>query len=497
MEAIFLLAMVFVEIIVGVAVPLVMLAVELIATVVAFIVELLVALLFGAGATSKRKPPGDVLPLPDAVPKLTAAADVAVAKPNTGIQLWTRRIAFTCLAVSVLSLVFILAANFLFFESVVRFATNRVANRSGITIDFEAAEGSLFTGSIQFEGLKVTRDGHPHSDYDIQLDQCDLRISVMSVLKEERRVQSINASGVRGTFERLAPSDATARKPFVVEHLAISNAALDITDNTPPGGVARLKLELDSFVVDNYKSQWPVLDILFTSNTRGRIDGNPFEIASSSEADEQTSQWKAVRIPLPLVVTYLGGPFRLLREGNAEILVDNRWLKGDDNPKIDMHWRITFTDLKAGVPVDANELYARFLDPVVGHIQLQNGKLPLDFHVVIDQQAFRGKASLESIGLWTVIRESAIRTFEESVGVKFDVVVERVIDAAGAVREAAKGAAEKMKNARKNGKSLRERMKSVFGRNKDKADNSAGDAENDPEMPAENDAGKVPPLPVE
>ncbi len=493
MEAIFLLAMVFVEIIVGVAVPLVMLAVELIATVVAFIVELLVMSLFGAGAAaartadaaSKRKASSDEPPLPDAVPEPTTAADVTVAKPYTGIRLWTRRIAFACLAASVLSLIGILAANFLFFESVVRLATNRVANRSGITIDFKGAKGSLFTGSIRFEGLRVTRDGHPNSNYDIQLDKCDLKISVMTVLKKERRVQNINASGVRGTFERLAPSDATARKPFIVEHLSISNAALDVTDNTPPGGIARLKLELDSFIVDNYESQWPVLDILFTSNTRGRVEGDPFEITSSTDADVQTSQWKAGRLPLPLVVTYLGGPFRLLREGNAEILVDNSWKKGEENPKIDMHWRITFTDLKAGIPVDANEIYAKFLDPVVGHIELQNGKLPLDFHVVIDQQAFRGKASLESIGLWTVIRESAIRTFEDNVGVKFDVVVERVIDAAGAVREAAKGAADRMKNARKNGKGLRERMKSAFGRNKDKSDE-----------PAESDAEKVPPLPA-
>ncbi|MGE3317006.1 MAG: hypothetical protein AB7O26_17965, partial [Planctomycetaceae bacterium] len=407
MEVIIALGMILVEIIVGTMIPLLMVTIELIGIVIAVIVDFVVYVLFNRGSTTKTvetrtTPEKQVDEQPvveradDRQATIVPAPPVVEPAPRTGLQIWTRRIAITGAVASGISIVGLLAANFLFFESVVRFATNRVAKRSDIKIDFDGARGSLFTGRIEFEKLDVAREGHPSSDYEIHLDRCAIKLSVMSVLKKERRVESIEASGVRGTYKRVAPAEEAPRKPFVVEHLSIQDAALNVTDRTPPGGVAEVKLELDSFVIDDYESQWPVLDILFSSNAIGKIDGEPFEITCSTGVNEQMSQWKAARVPLPLVVTYLGGPFRILREGNAEILVENNWKTEVENPKIDMHWKITFSELKAGVPADAGELYAKFLDPVEGHLKLQNGKLPLDFHVVIDQNAFRGKSSLAS-----------------------------------------------------------------------------------------------------
>lgn len=497
MEVLILLAMVFVELVVGIMIPMIVVAGEIVGTVFAVAVQFLLRFTVGRQAETQT-PPRPVIQPPSATQAEPAAeAPVVTAGQRTAVLLLWRRFAMACVVLSAISLVALLLANFLLFESVVRFAANRVAGRSGIEIRFDSASGNLLTGHLNFRGLEVARSGHPNSNYDVRLDECDLQLSALSVLRQERKVQRIDARGLKGTFERLAPNDDRARKPFLVEHLSISNASIDVTDHTPPGGEANLKLALDSFVVDDYESQWAVRDVLFTSQTHGNVDGGGFTIASNATGVEQSSEWNAERLAVPLVVTYLGGPFRVFKEGEAKVSVTNKWNGGSANPKIDMHWRIVFDGLKAGIPDNAAPGAAKLLEPFVGNFTLQEGPFPpLDFHVVIEQQAFQGKGSLEAIGLKNIVRESAIRTLEEKTGFNYDEIADRVKDAAENMKQAAKGAGDRIRNARKAGKGIRERMKKAFGRDKDR-----NSAETEPDKaaasPESSEDSPVPPHPPE
>ncbi len=393
--------------------------------------------------------------------------------PLTGFRLWTRRITLACVAITGISLVLLLAANYLFFDTVVRFVASRAAARAGISIDFENADGSLFTGNVRLTKMHVVRSGNPASDYDLRADDLDLKFAMSSILARERRLSRLAVHGINGSFERKGKQDDKPRKPFVIDHLTIGDANLDVIDQTPPGGIARMKLEIDSLRVDGYESEWAIWNLMFTSNAEGHIDGHPLSIKSALQGGENTAVWKADRVPAPLLVNYLSGPFQMLHDGYATVEVTSRW-GAEQFPPVDLGWHIVFHDLKVKVPADAHPAMVLFSKPAVAYLNSHENRLPLAFHVVVDKRAFYGKTSLTTVGLWTDVRESASRTFEELVGAKFEVVVEKVNDLKDAVLQKA---GPQLKKAGEVGKNAAHRLKGLLKRNKPEKNDEPGSKE--------------------
>lgn len=108
-------------------------------------------------------------------------------------------------------------------------------------------------------------------------------------------------------------------------------------------------------------------------------------------------------------------------------------------------------------------MVGKFAQPVIEHFNQQDAHLPLDFHVVVPQQVFLGKASLEAAGLWEIVRKSAWRTFEEAVGAKFDAVTEKALEFE---QQASKQAREKIEKAREAGKKAIDRVKNLLDERK-------------------------------
>ncbi len=469
MEALVLLFIVIADIFALAVVPLVMLVFEVIAELLALVGYLALQALdvFRSRRSGSKPAPTDAAAVTSPA---EAPFDTAVPAQRTArIRQWSRRLAVSFGTIIVLTLIPILTANFLFFEATVRTVANRVAKRSGVTIKFETASGNLFSGTLQFEKVRVIRRGHPKSDYNLQIEKLHLQFSVLSLLAQGRRhLTRLEVQGIEGTFDRIAPGDPEQKKPLFVRDLDVGDLKLKVADFSPPGGAVNFNLDVDRLAIDDYDNEWAIWEILFTSNTRGKINGEPFEIKSATNGIEHTSEWTASRIPVPAVVAYLDAPFNLLADGNTEITVKNHWHAGED-AEIDLDWEIVFTDLKAKVPPFSHPAVVQFSKPVVGYLNDHANRLPLSFHVVLNRQAFKGKASLETVGLWKVVHKSATRTLEDLVGGKFELVAQQAQELKAGV---AKKAGEQIDQAKAVGRKAGARLKGAFKKDaNDKTDN--------------------------
>lgn len=353
---------------------------------------------------------------------------------------WVMISSFSLLALSIVVMVVI---NLFFFEGVLRYTFAKAEEKSAIKIDFEKASGNLFTGKVEMEGVKIQRASHPVTTFDLAMREVSLDLSVWGLLKTEKSIESVEISGVRGTFTKHTSPTDVATTHFEVHSLVVAGVELLIVDHSREGPPVTLALTVDSLESRPFRKSTYLFDILFRTNARGSLGGEPFSITTAEGEGGRETRWKVSNLPVSSVSPYVGGALSWIEYGKIDVDVVDRWsLRG--SPDIEMHWKFVLRDFRARVPEEDSFVKKTFGLPVTAYLNRHSEELPLEFDLVLNKDLFTGQASLEAVGLWKAVSVAFLEMLSEKAGVSSEKVKEYLKKGVGGF----KGFLEKRRKAR-------------------------------------------------
>lgn len=334
--------------------------------------------------------------------------------PGEGSQL-ARTLFLIAIAVAIVVLGALAIINTFFFSDSVRAVFSTLERRSGIETRCRLIDGNVFAGRISLSDCTVVRDDHPGSEFDLELDEAELNIAVSSLFTTAT-VESAVVSGLRGSIHKhQAPAEddspAAAEKPrraFVIEQLDIESVDLALSGQNKDGGSFELPIRMDKATSAPLRSKFALFDILFRSNARGQIAGAGFEIVTHGDDTGRRTRWRANAVPVASFGAMAGGALSWFDEGVVDVYVEDRWRR-DGQLEIEMDWRLAFRDIEVKAPDTAGTITRLASGPIVSYVNSFDGDFPFEFQMVLNEDQFEYRSSLQAAGLWSAVGESVNR----------------------------------------------------------------------------------------
>jgi hypothetical protein len=304
--------------------------------------------------------------------------------------LWHKVAVWNIVICSVFLVLFFLSAmvaNTFYFEPLLRFSLRNVKNRFNVSITFDKAEGSFWTGKIQLQNVSVLRKNCQTSDFDLKGNNVEIDLSMVNLLYWSFVFESVNVSGFKGTWEQIGKSDKLKpRKSFRIDRLSMEDIQIDFTDRTLEKEPFKIAIKLDNIESVPLRSDWAMFDVLFRSRGHGSVNDIPFKIDSG----KGKYFWQMDNVPVNLFAYYIDA-LHWFDEGKIDLVIENKF----DKNEVSMHWSLIFHDFHAAVPKDA-DMKVRFLAlPLVAFFNLKSKHLPLEFELQIKENDFQFQTTTE------------------------------------------------------------------------------------------------------
>lgn len=318
----------------------------------------------------------------------------------------------------------IIIINLFFFEPTMRSIAAQIAQKKGMEISFTAAQGNLFSGTLELEGLTVKSTKGTKTDFDLKADSVALDIDVFSLLSQSIVVESLRVDGVAGDIRLKAkdkaglPSSAQQqgsdplkpRKAFVIRDLSIKTLNLKLYHN----GEEPLDLVLDVLESKPFRSEYAIFDTFFRSNISGTVEGQKISIASREVPEGRETEWNLEAFPVAAIGAFTDkAPLNWFTDGTLTAQVKDRWQDGD-HPSIAMDWSLQFKDAHVEAPAGASLLSKSVTLPIVKYINGKTEPLDLQFSLTLNERQFESASSLDAAGLW----DATVAGLLESLSVK-------------------------------------------------------------------------------
>lgn len=312
---------------------------------------------------------------------------------------WILRLGLAAAGVLLLGWVLI---EFLFFQPIVRAATDRVARKSGIELSYATVRGWLSTGHLTLRGVSTRRTGGDRDAFDLKIEELEFDARPWGLLRGELSLEFVGVRGARGRYERLGGAERPPRKPFSADALEVADATIDWVLRRPEKPDFQLPLRVDRLRVRPFESADAAFCVLFRGDGSGTLAGAPWEISGEGDGAGRRTSWTADRVPVRLLSEFLGEPFDWLAGGTVDVRVTDAWRRGGKT-EVDLRWRLVFRDLRVEVPERVEGLKRRLGDGLAALAGRHPKELPLEFTLTLDERGFKGHVSLEALELWDAL----------------------------------------------------------------------------------------------
>lgn len=331
-------------------------------------------------------------------------------------------------------LVVVVVANFFFFSPTVTWVAERVSGRSGIEIAFSHAQGNLFTGRLSIRGLQVERRNTDKNEYAITTDRVELDVDVLSLILGDPTFSQVSLEGVGGDIwtkarnadsvsaDGLPQGQLKPRKEFEIRSLHITNAEIELHK----AGAPPVALTIDKLASTPFRSRYAIFDVFFRANIAGNINGHKILIATSGEDDGRTTTWRLNDFPAEFVGHYVDrAPFSWFESGTVDVMVDDSWSRGPA-PEIDMDWRIVLKGVRVAKPDNSSFIGRAVSRPIAHYINSRDKDVDLHFRMVMNEEQFKSKPSLDAAGLWLAVLNGTAKAIAEKSELNVDQVKEGI-----------------------------------------------------------------------
>ena len=297
----------------------------------------------------------------------------------------------------------LILVNYVFLGDVMKWAVGKIEQRSGIAVSYKSFEGDMFKADFKFTGLHAQRSSDPYLNFDIAAQVVNIDMAALWNPFSAVKLNRVKVAGVSGKLLRLKKRETYhERKPFHIQMLELDDIHLKYQDTTKPQRPLTLDIAIHDWNSQPMQSRHALFDLFFRSNAHGFINGKEFAIETSGDTAGRTTNWHISDVPIDMMRSLVGGPFKLIDSGNMDVHVVDRWqLTGA--PDIDFAWTFTFKHLSAQVPSSYSGIKRRLAEPIVGYLNTRPPKFDISFGMQMNQEEFTGKSSLAAAGLWKTV----------------------------------------------------------------------------------------------
>ena len=330
----------------------------------------------------------------------------------------------------------VLVANFVFFKPTVNWLAGKVAERSGMEISFDNAEGNLLTGKLQLGNLNVQRRNTDKTEYRFSARQVAVDVEMLSLVFGDAELASLHVDGASGDIwtkpkKTDAGGDKRAKRQFEITDLGLSNVDVQLHRvDTPP-----LSLAISQFHTDNLRSRFVVYDVFFRSDINGTVNGNTFLVSSKRQVGGRSTRWQLDDFPAELVRHYVDkAPFKWFTGGTVDVRVDDHWTSAD-NAELDTSWDIVLKDVRVVEPDNSNLVEKALGTPIARYINSRDEDIDFSLRFVMDESQFEMKPSLDAAGVWDAVLEGTARALAENSKETADEIRTNLKQSAGKFKE--------------------------------------------------------------
>lgn len=369
----------------------------------------LIRVLLGRKADRRSTPQGTI-------PKTTESSEAgALAKA----ALRRRLVGFIGLPVAI-AIVPVIVTNLFFFEPAARWATDRVASQTGMTIKYAEIEGDLFTGRLAITGLSVRKPAGTGAEIDLSVQTAQIDVNLLTVLAGEGHVEELIIEGVTGRVAASAPAtsaDASGhtnkqRRAFAVSNLRIADVAIDVAPIDRPS----VQLKIMDASSQHFRSRYAAFDFFFRSNLDARIDGVPLSVKTEAVSDQSLrTTWRLDKAPVgPIGDLINRAPATWFQDGTLSIEVDDFWDLEDLT--VDMDWRLFLDGARIAAPEGAGLRERAMAGALNKFVERRPDGVELAFQLYLDENSFEASGSRDLTALWDALLP-ALQTMLESKGI--------------------------------------------------------------------------------
>jgi hypothetical protein len=313
--------------------------------------------------------------------------------------------------------------NAFFFEPSMRWILDRVADRTGIEVQYGEVDGDLWAGQISFADLSARRAQDPVSQLDFRLARARVDIAVTSLLWGEIDLEEVHLRGLRGSYQRVGSAEpAGPRRDFRIRRLRLQDVQIEVLDAREEPA-QRISIEIASLESADFSARQAVFDLLFRSQIQGRFQGVAFQIESTPDDPGGRSRWR-VTGARPGTLGVRSWP-AALASASLDLDVQSRW---QPDPGSDVDFRIGLA--LSGVVRPQDEILGRAYDLLLDADQTLRLTLPLR----LAQSRFTSARSVSDTGVVGALLDQVGQSWDRlSNGLDLS-------DAPGLLEEAGEGA---------------------------------------------------------
>jgi hypothetical protein len=303
----------------------------------------------------------------------------------------------------------LLLCDLVFFNLIVGLAIGSADEREDLDVSFMHAEGSFILGRIELHELTLSgvRGGQadPSARFGVSIDELVIDIDTGKLLAAGFAVEELTLDGVRGSFDRLRPSD---RKPerdeddgpareFTVERIHFGDFSLALHDHTGES-VRELEVELQELDMGPVASDSVAFDLLYRSRGRGSVAGHEFLLTSIEAQSGPQTTLEVHELPLDALAKPLEKLAGVRASGSADLTVVNRYMQDPAQPKVEIAVAVQLRELEVEAGADAT-MGTRMMLKMAARELSKFDEFPLEFQISVLRSELAGARSFAESGV--------------------------------------------------------------------------------------------------
>lgn len=282
-----------------------------------------------------------------------------------------------------------IVASYVFFQPILRYVMDMASEKTGMSVDYAAASGSLLGGHVVLEGLELTRPHETGLAFDLEIDRAEADVSLSSLIGGTPTLILGQVDGMRGEITPPLPKEEKKglpkpRRDFRAELFAVEDVELQIM----PRGEEPYSVVIESAEVRPFRSYLAVFDLLFRSNMKAEIAGQSLIVETrltSKDGRGRETRWAFEDVDAAQLKRILPkAPLTWVEEGRVTVAVSDRWSLSEDF--IDMDWRIAAADMRTSVPEGAGTAERLLAAGLQRYVNRFGGDVDFRYELELDPQ---------------------------------------------------------------------------------------------------------------
>jgi hypothetical protein len=323
------------------------------------------------------------------------------------------------------SLIFVtsglLLADLVLFDTIVHVALSSANDREDLDVDYGHAEGSFILGRIELHQLILAGVQGEHDDpsarFEVFVDRLVIDIDTARLLAAAFAVEELTLEGIRGSFDRLRPSERDRKRKrkteegpareFSVDRIHFGQTALTLRDHT--GATMReFDVTLTELDIGPVESESVIFDLLYRTRGRGSIAGHDFSLTAIERDGVPQTTLEVPGLSLDALAEPLEQAVGVRAGGSADLRVINRFFDESPEPRVELAVVMQLRSLELEAGPEATRATRVMLQVAARELTRLGDEFPLEFEISVLRSELVGLRSFAESGVLERVADAIV-----------------------------------------------------------------------------------------